>query len=543
MLILRVAAFHGVAPSTEHSVSFGEAGGSIGRSPDNTLVLDDTERQVSRLHARIVCTNRVYSIVDQGSNPLWVNGRALGQGMAASLSDGDELRIGEYSLQVKLAVVASASVTPAAPSTDPLSMFASQLAVCDDPFANLLAPQRSVASVFPGSTPPQARLPEDFDPFAVPLQPATPASLREDFDLGNLAATPSGGSQIDALFGLGPRSTDDPFADLLPPYAPDAKQPSDPLEAFGAPAQAIPEASQPDHVQEWRAAFTPPRMRESPPLAGNEGAVLDDPLALFGAATPPRPYPRSPVSESPLADIAAPLDAPSAVATSGRVPERKESMLAGTSAAMEATLTGASGDDLLAALFAGLGEPNLRIPGGFTPELARQLGELLSEATRGTLDLLVARALTKREVRAEVTMIVAKENNPLKFSPNPAVALQHLLAPQGQGFLGPTAALRDAYDDLRAHQFGFTAGMRAALAGVLARFEPTRLEARLADKSLLDSVLPANRKAKLWDQFQALYGDISREAEDDFHSLFGREFLRAYEEQIDRLDRERKGRS
>ena len=284
-------------------------------------------------------------------------------------------------------------------------------------------------------------------------------------------------------------------------------------------------------------------MRELTPLAGDEGAVVDDPLALFGAATPPRSDPRSPVSESPLADIAAPLDAPSAVATSGRVPEHKESMLAGTSAAMEATLTSASGDDFLAALFAGLGEPNLRIPGGFTPELARQLGELLSEATRGTLDLLVARALTKREVRAEVTMIVAKENNPLKFSPNPAVALQHLLAPQGQGFLAPTAALRDAYDDLRAHQFGFMAGMRGALAGVLARFEPTRLEARLADKSLLDSVLPANRKAKLWDQFQALYGDISREAEDDFHSLFGREFLRAYEEQIDRIDRERKGRS
>lgn len=542
MLILRVAAFHGVAPSTEHSASFGEAGGSIGRSPDNTLVLDDTERQVSRLHARVVCTNRVYSIVDQGSNPLWVNGRALGQGMTAPLCDGDELRIGEYSLQVKLAVVDPTPVTPTAPSTDPLSMFASELAVCDDPFANLLAPQRSVPSVLPGSTPLQARIPEDFDPldnpFAAPQQPATPASLPEDFDLGDLAATPSGGSQIDALFALGQRSTDDPFADLLP-YAPDASQPNDPLVAFGAPAQAIPEASQPDHVQEWRAAFTPPRMRESP-QAGDEGAVVDDPLALFGVTTPPRPDPRSPMSESSRADIAAPFEAPSAVATSGRVPEQTESMLAGTSAAMEATHTGASGDDLLAALFAGLGEPNLRIPGGFTPELARQIGELLAEATRGTLDLLLARAISKREVRAEATMIVAKENNPLKFSPNPTVALQHLLAPQGQGFLAPTAALRDAYDDLRAHQFGFTAGMRAALAGVLARFEPSRLEARLTDKSLLDSLLPAHRKAKLWDQFQVLYGDISREAEDDFHSLFGREFLRAYEEQIDRIDRERK---
>ena len=36
-----------------------------------------------------------------------------------------------------------------------------------------------------------------------------------------------------------------------------------------------------------------------------------------------------------------------------------------------------------------------------------------------------------------------------------------------------------------------------------------------------------------------MYGEISQEAEDDFHALFGREFLRAYEEQIDRLSNDR----
>ena len=45
----------------------------------------------------------------------------------------------------------------------------------------------------------------------------------------------------------------------------------------------------------------------------------------------------------------------------------------------------------------------------------------------------------------------------------------------------------------------------------------------------------ANRKAKLWDQFVALYGGIASEAEDDFHNLFGKAFLEAYEEQMARL--------
>ena len=168
------------------------------------------------------------------------------------------------------------------------------------------------------------------------------------------------------------------------------------------------------------------------------------------------------------------------------------------------------------------------------------LGEILREATQGTLDLLLARAMIKREVRAEMTMIVARENNPLKFSPNVEAALAHLLAPQARGFMPPVQAMQDAYDDLRSHQFAFMAGMRAALAGVLQRFNPTELEERLTRRSMMDSLLPMNRKARLWDLFGELYGDISKEAEDNFHALFGKEFLRAYEAQIEKLQREDK---
>lgn len=168
------------------------------------------------------------------------------------------------------------------------------------------------------------------------------------------------------------------------------------------------------------------------------------------------------------------------------------------------------------------------------------LGQLLRESTQGTLDLLLARTLTKREVRAELTMIAPKENNPLKFSPTVEAALAHLLAPQGRGFMPPIQAMKDAQDDLRSHQFGFMAGMRAALAGILERFRPEELEHRLTQKAVIDSLLPFNRKAKLWDLFAERYKEISHEAEEDFHALFGREFLRAYEAQVAKLEQEKK---
>ena len=99
----------------------------------------------------------------------------------------------------------------------------------------------------------------------------------------------------------------------------------------------------------------------------------------------------------------------------------------------------------------------------------------------------------------------------------------------------PRRAMKTAYDDLRAHQLGFLAGMRAALDEVLARFAPEELGKRLADPTVLDSLLPMNRKAKRWDLFVEHYGEIVVEAREDFNAAFGKAFLRAYEAQVKRL--------
>jgi type VI secretion system FHA domain protein len=197
-----------------------------------------------------------------------------------------------------------------------------------------------------------------------------------------------------------------------------------------------------------------------------------------------------------------------------------------------AAATPAQSEALLRALLDGAGLRDTRMAGGLTPELMEQLGALMREATAGLLDLLAARANAKRQVRADMTVIVSKDNNPLKFSPNVETALAQLLVPKGKGFMPPLRAVTDAYEDLRSHQQGFMEGMRSALAVVLSRFNPQQLEQRMAAHSMVDSILPTTRKAKLWDSFGNLYGEISKEAESDFHTLFGQEFLRAYQAKV-----------
>jgi FHA domain-containing protein len=184
--------------------------------------------------------------------------------------------------------------------------------------------------------------------------------------------------------------------------------------------------------------------------------------------------------------------------------------------------------ELEAAFLEGLGFPSLQIAGGLGPEFMDTLGKLLREIASGTIDLLRIRAQAKSSVHADLTMIGAREINPLKAAWDAEVALQHLLAPQRADIMGPVQAMGDAYDDLRLHDRGLAAGIRAALAGLLARFDPAALEQQLAAGGMVDSLLASSRKARRWDALVELYGDLAVEAEQDFWRIFEKEFLQAY---------------
>jgi FHA domain-containing protein len=196
----------------------------------------------------------------------------------------------------------------------------------------------------------------------------------------------------------------------------------------------------------------------------------------------------------------------------------------------------AAGDEqLLREFLAGARIPNASLAGGLTPELMRRIGAMLAAAVQGTIELIATRAMLKREVKADVTMISTTRNNPLKFLPDAESALLQMFGSRIPGFMAPVEAMEDAFRDLRAHEVGMIAGMHAALSQVLQRFAPGELEKRLKPPGVLEGLLPNSREARLWQAFAEMYVDISREAQDDFQSLFGRAFLQAYEKEVARL--------
>lgn len=263
----------------------------------------------------------------------------------------------------------------------------------------------------------------------------------------------------------------------------------DPLAAFmsGAPAQRSPalsldhapnHAAEPNHVPELHAAYSPPAVRLPTPAA---------------PARPLAPQPARATSES--------------------------------------------ADALWSAFCAGAGISSEIAP-GLSPELMRQMGQLLQAAIGGTLRLVTARAVARQELKAEATLIQARGNNPLKFSPDARAALEQLLRPSRAYMTGP-AAVDDAMNDLLAHAVGMLAGMRAAMAGVLDRFEPEVLQTRLGQSGPLDTLLPARRDARLWRAYASQHRRIREDAQDDFQRLFGKAFSQAYDEQAARISSRR----
>lgn len=99
------------------------------------------------------------------------------------------------------------------------------------------------------------------------------------------------------------------------------------------------------------------------------------------------------------------------------------------------------------------------------------------------------------------------------------------------GLLDPVQAVGDACEELRSHELALMAGMRAAIAGALRHFDPPALERALHRTSFSF----ASRKARLWDVFVAQHEKLAREAQEDFNTGFGRDFVTAYYAHLRRL--------
>lgn len=479
---------------------------SIGRGPGNDWILPDPERHLSKSHCMIVAAGGRHLLTDVSTNGVFVNGAAerVPRNGQVELTDGDEIRLGDYLITVS---EAAGAAHPQVAAHEPLVPGGVRRA---DPFA---APSDMTPDPLGGD-------PLN-DPFGAPSPPgfvhpiaAPPPALRpsDPFDLADEENRAYRDSEDDLFKGVtpseqwqGPSQADSADAPL---HAFSAPRPVavnnfddldiDALLGDTPPGQA-PDPAGFTPAPQPRAPAAPPPARRAPPA----GQDIDD---LLGDTPPEAPPPAA-------QPAAAPEPPPAATPAAAPVP--------------------ADAARLLAAFLKGAGVADLNL--GDDPEQAMQAaGAVFQAMVDGLRQVLISRAAIKNEFRVEQTMLRARDNNALKFSVTTEDAVAALLQPNKPGYKPPVAAAQEAFDDVRGHEMAVMAGMQTALMSLLRRFEPAALEKRL-QPGMLGSVLPAARKARTWELFCDTYKDIAREAEDDFQSVFGREFARAYDAQLRKL--------
>ncbi|HHR1326082.1 type VI secretion system-associated FHA domain protein TagH [Klebsiella aerogenes] len=546
------------------SCDFYAPGGTIGRGTDNNLVLPDDDRAISRLQAIVhVAADGECKITNRGNvTRVVLNEIPLERGRQVELQDGDILAIDDYRIEVsdllqdsqpisRMAASGQPPVTTKpstpAPSAAPTVAEAAPTAVPSEIWDSLMQEFSIADSISSSRAKPQAD--NAPNPFAEPK----PAERNPEDPLAMFADS-------EPLFERPPVATDDLFADdtpfdrdsifadvtpttLVPPVEkpaqPVADEPQaelDPLALFGGDASAK-TARHDDPLGLMGGA----PLTSVDAFSNEESAktVADEPDAAFDSpllmAQPPQEPPAAAREEAP--EITLPT--PQAVARQAAQTPKGRLRIDPVRHEHQATSTPQSGNgevlqgELLEALLEGMGLGDMQPVPQFDKENMRQLGQMLSMFSQGTVALLSSRSILKRGVKADMTMVLDDANNPFKLLPSGKTVLMQMFGARMPGFMPPKKSVRDALIDLQAHQLGMISGIRAIIAAMLQSFNPEQLEEEAKrDGHTSRLALPASRKAALWDYFVRTYGETAGEIEDDFHTLFGEAFLYAYDMEV-----------
>lgn len=195
-------------------------------------------------------------------------------------------------------------------------------------------------------------------------------------------------------------------------------------------------------------------------------------------------------------------------------------------------------DALTQAFLRGAGIAADALPSALTPEQMELIGKLLATSLQGAIDQLALRSLVKQEARADVTMVVVRNNNPLKFFPDSPTVITQMLRKKMPGFMEPLESIDEAFQALGGHQLGVVAGCRASMDSVVRRLAPASFEALGSAGGMLDALIPSRRPAALWHEYVRQYGVLAGEVKDQFKGAFGPAFLDAYEQEVERFNKD-----
>ncbi len=493
------------------SRTFNAQGGYIGRGANNQWVLPDPERFLSTKHCQISAQNGQYFLTDLSTNGTFLNGSVepLGKDNKAPLRQGDVFSLGEYEFQIVECATDDKSSAPGG---------FNQPDGYDSPFA---------ASPFAGS-------PGDDNVFNSPISGA-------DFDPFSQGHV----STKDSLFSMEP-DENDPLLALEKARGGNGDRSGYESNPFIKGASHSDGASSINHAVAWP---------ESTQEAGHSGGIPDDWDDDFAAApvqrpiappiqTPSTPRPR-PAQRTPVA-VASPV-APSAemggllqdayrkIAELESINKKfalELSALRQQKPVAAAASRPASKSDMI--LMSALGFADRNLSDEKIQELSQTVGELLRDMVGGMMKILTSRSSIKNEFRMSVTTIQPVENNPLKFSVNVDDALENMFLKKGNAYKAPRQAVEEGFVGIAEHQIAVLSGMRAAFKGVLERFDPAVLEKRF-DKQNKGGLIPGSKNAKNWELYNDYYNDLTSDIDNSFQYLFGDDFVRAYEDQLQRL--------
>ncbi len=544
MLRLRIVSDHraslgGNAEKTLHGGSL-----TVGRGAENGWVLPDPDLLLSRQHCVFEAAGSGFRVTDTSTNGVFLNGseQAIGRNATAPLSSGDHIRIGRFIIEAMVESLSAPSFTeitgafslggrggeadPFAPApawNAPARQVAEQ-----DPFGELFddpaarpfedQPLRSEAEPFDawtssssGATAPKRADDWNFgtvDDHSDPLNQAL--SVGVSFPAPVSAPFPAqipGEPQRSSGGGIPDDWDDEPFG------APQPASPAIPDPSFFPPpksAQPLPDDWNIDETLPDQAAPDLPPKSATPVLPPDPDPLPDDTdLAPRPVAAMPEPAPR-PITAPPPTPAPPPLSAPQ-------------------SSPPSAPDAGAA----VAAFYEGFGAP---LPPDGLPDptaMMRSLGEALRASLGALHASLRARARFKDEFHLEQTSFRPAGENPLKRCETLDEAVSVLANPRLRGFLPMGDAVREAASDVQVHHLAYAAALQTALKQVVAKFDPGALSQRLETR-LLDSLVPAARKARYWDQYEVLYKDLVVELEEDFDRVVGDAIAREYDRFIRR---------
>jgi type VI secretion system protein len=478
---------------------FTERGGTIGRSQDNTWVVEDPERFISSVHSQIVFDGGQYYLADISTNGTFLNGSAepIGNGNRVPLKNGDRFMLGEYEFLVSLQ---SGGASGFADQSDPFSSaqfvvnseqgsadlggFGDALSDFNDPFANhVVDTYANIAPLFSSGH-------EETDPLAM-------------------------------LDKVDQHKQDNPFLNsLIKNNQPDN---ADPMQ----------------HAVSW-PSMIPDDWDKDVTASHN----MDD--FNVGRQSSPEPISKSTydkdilekLQDSELKREALEVENEKLLAEVIQLKQKLKNLQNSRAETNVVRPIGRVDETLVEAM----GLDGRKLTQAKKGEISATVGVLMRESIAGLMQALSFRKKIKEEFRINVTTIQPVENNPLKFSANIEDALENMFIKENKAYMKPIDAVREGFQGISEHQVAVLAGIQAAFRGMIERLDPEALEKRF-EKYRKTGVIKVGQKGKNWESYKEFHQDLVNNIDNSFQYLFGYDFVQAYEEQLQRLVMLRKSKA